>query len=108
MSTNSEVETIPTDTFLRVVANEQCRYVLTYLANASDEIVSVSELATHVKEHCSGSRTHEQIVVRLHHVLLPKLEDTGLLEYDSRRNTVRYYSNPGVERTLNFLEKNVR
>jgi len=39
----------------------------------------------------------------LRHSHLPKLEDAGLVEYDSRSETVRYWSQPSLEELLEHV-----
>lgn len=35
-----------------------------------------------------------------HHIHLPKLDDTAIIDYDARNETVRYNSHPRLEKVL--------
>lgn len=44
--------------------------------------------------------TRRRATIALHHVVLPRLDDEGIADYDARSGTVRYWSNPEVEDVL--------
>lgn len=50
-----------------------------------------------------GTRDTESLRVELHHHHLPKLENAGLIEYDDRTETVRYYPNERIEKLHQFV-----
>lgn len=88
----------PLDCLFEVLTDQRRRYVLYYLDEADDPVVTVAELADHL---CTWERewddrtaqstdTHrENIRIALHHVHLPQMADRGLIEYDARSLTVR-------------------
>lgn len=98
-------ESNPSNSLLEVLADEQRRCVVAYLSDTSDDVASVSELTRHVTKHCADAHNREQVAVNLHHVGLPKLEEAGVLEYDSRSNTVRYHPGSKVETLLDCLRE---
>ena len=93
----------PTDAALRILADEQRRHVVASLSATSDGVSSLSELVEYAVTRATDERDPEEATIHLHHVTLPKLEDAGLLEYDSRSRAVRYYRNPLVEHLLDSL-----
>lgn len=97
MSFYYEKKSTDLDTIFEVLADDNCRYVLSYLKDMSDDVASRDELASHVDSHVPDSSTEERVTIALHHLMLPKLEDAGLLEYDPRSATVRYWGHPQLE-----------
>ena len=77
------------DTLLSALANQQCRLVLSYFRDASEEHASLEDVATVLARRDHADET--QVAIRLHHVALPKLDDVGLVDYDARTETVRYH-----------------
>lgn len=92
-----ESETI--DTHLSVLASTECRYVLYYFQSGSEDVASLWELADFVETNVGSAlgRSEDQIVTRLHHHSLPRLEDSGAVEYDPGDGLVRYRGNAGLE-----------
>ncbi|WP_224269612.1 DUF7344 domain-containing protein [Haloprofundus salinisoli] len=76
----------PTDSEACLFATPAIRAVLTVLDEAGDAELAVSSVATALSAHVGGSpRTH---TIRLRHSLLPKLAETGVVDYDTGRETV--------------------
>jgi len=98
---NSETEN--GERLLAALADEKRRCIVAYLSDSSGDVASLSELARHVDAHCSTAGDEDQVAITLHHADLPKLEEAGALEYDSRDTTVRYQPGPKVERLLGCL-----
>lgn len=81
---------------IRLLADPRNRAILTIL-NDSARPVGTSELADRLVDRetstfdlQSGEEEIEQALVSLHHNHLPKLAESGLVEYDSDANTVAY------------------
>lgn len=89
------------DDLLRILANEHCRATLWYFRDASDDVTSVRELAAEIRKRDHG-RT-EQIASKLHHSVLPRLADIGVVEYDPQSNTVRYNGHSELEALLDGI-----
>lgn len=90
------------DELLAVLAQEEYRGTLSELQARPDGVTSLTDLA-------DGRHTHEPggpvpTAIRLHHAILPKLDDIGLVDYDSVENTVRYRSSERVESWLDRIE----
>lgn len=92
------------DRTLRVLADESTRLVVHYLVNSADDVATYGELADYITSQNAGGRTGEEVKVRLHHVILPKLAESGLLEHDPRDELVRNRSTPLAERLVAAIE----
>ncbi|USZ73526.1 DUF7344 domain-containing protein [Natronosalvus halobius] len=49
--------------------------------------------------------SEEHIAVQLRHSTLPRLSESGLIEYDARSQTIRYWGNPMVEEVLETISE---
>lgn len=67
-------------------------HVTAYFDASTGETASLDDLARYAAMRLSGTAewSAERIRLRLHHAVLPRLADTGVLDYDSRTATVRY------------------
>lgn len=74
------------------------RGVVQYFREQSRDAASVEELATFVQEHHRPDADAYRVAIDLHHVTLPKLADGGFVDYDARRRTARYRSDPPEHR----------
>lgn len=84
----------PLDAILSAGAIEQRRAVLRVLSENEGEAMKVSALTDQIAKHLGirapipdGGR--KRISIALHHVHLPKLEECGLLVYDTESKQVR-------------------
>lgn len=91
------------DSIFRALADEDRRCILAYLSE--NEVATMTELIDYLSTECSITHDREQAATHLHHANLPKLEETSLVEYDSRSKTVRYYQEPVVEKLLEYMEE---
>jgi DNA-binding transcriptional ArsR family regulator len=79
------------DELFQVLADENRRRVLAYLADTDDGVAAFSELLEHVADDSAGeSSDNDRLAVSLHHNHLPKLADANVVEYDPRSQVVRY------------------
>ncbi|WP_232703254.1 DUF7344 domain-containing protein [Halobacterium wangiae] len=78
------------------MATEDRRWVLEYFQSSGDDVASIDELVDSL-DHCDD---RERTALGLHHRTLPKLADLGLLDYDSRTETVRCYGHPLLSKHL--------
>ena len=98
------------DAWLEVLADPRCRHVLHYFTRTAGQVATVDELATSLE--ASGQirttrpeqATGDRATVTLHHTVLPKLDEAGVLDYDARTQTVRYHEHPALERWLRAVE----
>lgn len=93
---------------LEALASQRRRYALYYLQD--EEYSELEELAEYVaaKEYeTSLSELHDQafkdVRIDLYHTQLPKLEDAGIIAFDSRNKAVRYHEPPdAIEQFLDY------
>ncbi|WP_254544356.1 DUF7344 domain-containing protein [Halomarina pelagica] len=101
---------VPRDELLDVLADANRRRVLARLSAASDEVVTLDALCERLYEHAAREpetdpeRDRRRLAIRLHHTILPRLDEAGLLEYDPRRGRIRYADRPTVESLLDEIE----
>lgn len=102
--------TLDLDTVFEVLSDRRQRYVLYALYRTEGGVMTVDELARRVSRTEDDGRTlvgeqHiERIVDDLRERHLPKLVDAGVVEYDDRSETVRYYERPALEEWLEHAE----
>ena len=71
------------DGLVAALGDEHQRKVLRHFQNSQTAVASVDELVESLNDPECPSLARNRIAVRLHHVTLPKLADTGVIEYDS-------------------------
>ena len=90
-----------TDAIFRALADGQRRALLAYLREATE--ATVEELTAVIEGQASGYRRDDHgsdLVVRLHHVHLPKLADADLVTYDPGSGRVEYVGGSEIETLL--------
>lgn len=92
----------------RLLASARRRYVLSHLSSSPGEDVPFDDVVTAVAERerpDPGPLTHrDRVETDLHHVHLPKLEDSGVVTHDAVTRTVRYEPSEAVEALLAVSE----
>ncbi|WP_266075113.1 ArsR/SmtB family transcription factor [Haladaptatus caseinilyticus] len=81
------------DAVFSALSDRKRRRIIDHLSKETDGTATVSELAA-----LSDDPTHSQ--VHLRHVHLPRLNETKLVEYDARSETVRYRGNQSLEKVI--------
>ncbi|WP_266078463.1 DUF7344 domain-containing protein [Haladaptatus caseinilyticus] len=95
---------ISLDDLLNIAADPLRRRILTYLATQSENECSVTELAEHLHSQGDGTdRPKRRLLLRLHHVHLPKLMDFELVTYDTGTNDVQYHGDSRLEEILDQI-----
>ncbi len=88
---------LPTGTVERILSDQQRRTLCEYLEG--NPVATMDELIDLLSgEDCSD----ETALIRLHHIHLPMLEDYGILTYEVRSETVRYWGHESVERRIDL------
>lgn len=91
------------DELLRVLADRERRAILSQCREGPTEIFTLEELATQLS---TAPSTDEQAVrIRLHHVHLPKLDQTDVLDYDSASRTIEYHCDAVLESLIDTIER---
>ncbi|ELY94652.1 hypothetical protein C483_02935 [Natrialba hulunbeirensis JCM 10989] len=95
------------DELLTLCAHRHCRGVLTYFRRTSETTVSLATLvdsllasSPHQETAAPPALDRSHLALHLHHSTLPRLSEAGVLEYDSRSNTVRYHGHRELERLM--------
>jgi len=90
---------------LASLSSESRRLIVAYFMDGDTAIASVADLAEHVHAELddANSDSLEQVTIQLHHVDLPKLAATSVLDYDPRTRTVRYHGEPTLEDMQEYL-----
>lgn len=97
------------DTAFDLLATERRRHAL-YCLRDADDPVPLLELADRVAEREAGSPAddRERIAVSLGQVHLPKLDDAGVVDFDSRDQYVAHCGDPIVDTFLDHAAEHER
>ena len=86
------------DELLSAFTDRYCRFVPRYFGDAPEAVAVVEDLSA------AFARTHDaarnRAALQLHHTALPKLSGVGVVDYDARSRTVRYYGHSQLEDVL--------
>lgn len=120
------------DTTLELLADRDRRVVLDYLRDADDRTATIDELAAHLVSQTDdlpsadggdgppsadrgddppntdcgdGPPSADHVQTMLHHVHVPKLVDTGVVDYDARNEEIRYWGSKRLERWHDRIQK---
>lgn len=86
------------------------REILQYFSEGTEQEVveaNVGELVEYLSgrdSHTGQTPSDDRIALQLHHLHLPKLAETGVIEYDPNEQLVRYQGDTSLERYLNILQ----
>jgi hypothetical protein len=97
---HSSARSIPTDEQFDALARTDRRAVIQFFRDESAEEVTLDDLVTGIVDGSYWDTDESHARLCLHHFALPKLADAGILDYDARSKTVRYWGRPGVEKLL--------
>lgn len=105
-SMGTQIDSPQLDRLFTALADAHRRYALRYLRNTSDGVATLTELIDYVANQTDTTKDdeRERIAVALYHKDLPKLEATGLIEYDARSKTVQYKGHSLIESWLDQTE----
>ncbi|WP_226482053.1 DUF7344 domain-containing protein [Natrinema amylolyticum] len=93
-STAEQRTSIPSDSVLSAITSEHRRAVLRSLDRTDGNAIAVSALTDRVAEALRNGEVPDderrrRVRTALHHIHLPKLEDSGLIAYDTETGQVR-------------------
>jgi len=77
------------------------RQICLFLMRSDQSVVTVDNL---VEILADEDDDRERLAIDLHHRHLPKLSDAGIVEYDARSNTTRYWGQPTVEKWAEHVQ----
>lgn len=77
---------LPVDGALETLADRRCRNVLEFLVQ-EQSVAPLSDVTSHLTDDEWNDDERRSTRIQLHHVVLPKLTDVGLVEYryDAKR-----------------------
>lgn len=91
----------PLDELLALLTNCYCREVIAYFRNSAETTATVDDLVDEIdKQDHGGSK---RVATQLHHVVLPKLAETNVIDYDRRGNVVEYHGHPELETLMDGI-----
>jgi len=110
-----EPETIPIpysfDQVLELISAPRRRSLLYHLKDRSENEVPLDELVDRIYEREKAiparetPKSRDEVGVSLAHNHLPRLDDLGILSYETASNTVEYYPNPALESAIRYVER---
>lgn len=89
-----------TDELHAVLECENRRLVLRYVQEREQVVATLAELAVFLAVQEGGVEDPDRATIVLHHAALPKLAETGAVEYDSRTHTIRFRGHARLEALL--------
>lgn len=92
-STNPSAS-VPLDDVFEVLADRQRRHVIKYLLEC-DPPVTTREIADALqsRDQVGSVEKHRELRISIHHIHLPKLDENGIVDYDSEANQVVDWEN---------------
>lgn len=98
-STSRQTERI--DEHLRVLADHRRRVIIAYFQRSSTDTATLQELVDVLE--ASETDDREDLSMRLHHAILPKLADAGVVAYEHGTRHVRYVGDPELEELVDAI-----
>ena len=82
------------------LSNEEYRQIVQYFQRTSQPVANIDSPVAFSVQLAEDDVDRDKRAITLHHVVLPKLADAGVLDYDTRQNTVRYRRWPVGEQLI--------
>ena len=101
----SSTHSIPIDERFDALARTDRRAVIQFFRDEPAEKVTLDELVTGIVDGSYWDTDESHARVCLQHSTLPRLADTGILDYDPRSETVKYRRQPAVEQLLDAISE---
>lgn len=106
---DGDIPLLSLDVVLDILADYHRRCVLNFLQETDGQTASFEELVSQLYKEQGKYRgqqlTHDKIQIALRHHHLPKLEDIGIVEYDSRSQAIRYQPNDRLEELYDYIQE---
>lgn len=83
-----------------ILVDEHCRQVIGFCRSANVEVATLDELVDYAVTGTDASTDRKQKAIRFHHITLPKLAHADVLDYDSKRQEIRYSGHDDLESLL--------
>ncbi|WP_232703414.1 DUF7344 domain-containing protein [Halobacterium wangiae] len=109
-ATSARADSQPSvDALLDVLADAHRRFLVEFLREQPAETCSFAAAIDHVVARAEREREeqldHDDVELQFYHRHLPKLADAGLLEYDTRSETIRYRPNERLELLFDGIQE---
>lgn len=96
------------DEILQLLSDQYTRYTLSYLSTSPtpslDELTDIiAGLEAVERETIITPVAHDRIRIRLYHVILPKLEESGFIHFDAAEQTIQRSNVPPA--VVDLLDK---
>lgn len=94
------------DAVFTVLSNQRRRHAIRACRDSPNGVVDLEETADRVTEWerlADEQSSTDTVATSLHHVHLPLLDDAGIIDYDERSKTARYWGHPVVEEYLEHV-----
>lgn len=88
---------------MRILADRERRVLILHLTDTAEETVPLPVCRRAVAD--AVGHGEDVIGLRMHHVHLPMLADAGVLDYDERSETIRYYGDARLEGFLDRIDE---
>lgn len=82
------------------LATEEHRRVLRFFLDRERSVATVDDLADHLTNRVGRFETVSEARIVLHHNVLPKLAETGAIDYDHRTHVTRFRGHARLEALL--------
>lgn len=89
------------DEHLRVLADHRRRAIVAYFRRRPTETATLQELVDVLE--AAGVDGLEDFAMQLHHAILPKLADAGVVVYDHGERHVQYVGHPELEELVDAI-----
>lgn len=97
------------DAVLSLLADQDRRDLIQYLRESSEQTCSIDDCVGYLmkqeEERTAERPSHDRVAMVIHHIHIPKLADTGVVEYDARSREIRYRSDDRLESWLDRIQR---
>ena len=107
---HNEDRKVSHEEIIEIIASQRYRDVLTYFYESDRTEASLGQLTEHLlKERSLGkSSGRDEMRIILHHSVLPKLADYGLIDYNIDESRICWVGHPEVDEILEFWNQKWR
>lgn len=88
-----------------LLGNQGRRYALESLHATTETVLSADDIADHLLAHDPDAGDRDSVLLELHHKILPRLANEGIVDFDARTDTVRYRGGELVDGLLATLSE---
>jgi hypothetical protein len=103
LGTNRAVVTPSIDDVFELLSNDCRRRICLFLCRAGVEVATLEDLVEALAPEATEAE-RDRLAINLHHRHLPKLDEAGIVDYDPRSNTARYWGQPTVEKWAEHVQ----